>query len=140
MPLPAVSPSGVSTAFQYPVQATFGQGIIPQLNAVPGPVNTPIIFEPGPQLTNGAAQVFVVATGASPDWGGCIVNLSLDNTTFGVVGTILRGGVQGVLTNTFPSHADPDTVDTLSVDITMSQEQILAGTVSDADHGVTLAV
>ena len=138
MPLSPVAPSGVGTAFVYPVQTTSGIGIIAQLNALPGDVNPPIIFEPGPQLTNDRAQVFVIVTGASLDWGGCIVNLSLDNTTFGPVGTIMRGGIQGVTTNTFPSHADPDTVDTLSVDISMSDGQIIAGTVNDADHGVTL--
>jgi hypothetical protein len=138
MPLPPVAPSGVGTAFQYPTQATTGIGIIQQLNALPGDVNPPIFFEPGPLLTNDRAQLFIIVTGAAVAWGGCIVNLSLDNTTFGTVGTILRGGIQGVTTATFPSHADPDTVDTLSVDITMSGGQIIAGTVSDADHGVTL--
>jgi hypothetical protein len=138
MPLPAIAPSGVSTAFIYPTQTTAGLGIVPQLNAFPGDVNPPIIFEPGFQVTSNEPQVFIIATGASSDWGGCVVNLSLDGTTYGAVGTILRGGVQGVLTAIFPSHADPDTVDTLSVDVTMSDAQIIAGTTADADKGVTL--
>src|ERR1700693_1571549 len=126
MPLPPISPSGVATAFQYPVQTSAGQGITAQLSAFPGSVNTPIIFQlPSPMTGGNQPQIFIIATGAATAWGGCIVNLSLDNTTFGTVGTILRGGVQGVLTATFPSHSDPDTVDTLSVNITESGQQII---------------
>jgi hypothetical protein len=43
-----------------------------------------------------------------------------------------------VLTAALPSHADPDTANTLAVDLTQSQGQILSGTMADADSFVTL--
>src|SRR5260370_34678863 len=48
------------------------------------------------------------------------------------------GGREGVLTAPLPNHADPDTADTLSVDLTESHGQLLSGTPADADAFVTL--
>src|SRR5204862_408647 len=41
---------------------------------------------------------------------------------------------------TLPSHADPDTSNTLSVDLSESQGQLLSGTTADADAFVTLCL
>lgn len=139
MPLSPISPTGVSTAFRYPVQASAGGGINQFLQAGPGNINTPIIFEPGPELTNGVTQLFIVATGRSPNWGGCAVYISPDNTTYEPIGTIFRAGVQGVLSAAFASGSDPDTTNTLSVDVSMSQGTIVTATDGDADLGLSLA-
>src|SRR5207244_12000740 len=45
---------------------------------------------------------------------------------------------QGLLFAPLPSHADPDTANTLSVDLTQSRGQMLSGTTADADNFVTL--
>jgi putative tail protein len=74
----------------------------------------------------------------SLNWGGCQVWISGDGSTYSLAGTIYRGARQGVLTAMLPSHADPDTVDTLSVDLTESQGSLLSGTMADADNLVTL--
>lgn len=74
----------------------------------------------------------------SPNWGGCLVWISTDNTTYALAGTIYRGGRQGVLTAALPSASDPDTTDTLSVDMAMSGAQLFSGTQADADNLVTL--
>ena len=137
-PLPPISPTGVLTAFGYPAQTSAGQGIGPQLTANPGSTNAPIIFEPPPGLSGGQLLVWIIATGASPDWGGCAVYASIDNATYGALGTILAGGVQGVLTATFASGSDPDTTHTLAVDISESLAQLIAGTTQDADDFLTL--
>jgi hypothetical protein len=139
MPLPAISPTGVATAFIYARQTTStGTGIAPQLNISPGYTNPPIIFEPPTELAGGVVKVWIIATGASANYGGCSVWVSIDNETYTPIGTILAGGIQGLLSSAFPSHVDPDTLDALSVDLTMSQAQLLAGTQQDADAFLTL--
>lgn len=103
----------------------------------PGNANAPIIFEPPAALTGGAYEVWIVASGGA-DWGGCQVWISTDGSTYGQAGTILRGGRQGVLTASLASHADPDSTNTLAVDLTESRGQLLSGTLADADNHVTL--
>src|SRR3954467_1968310 len=130
-----ITPIGVGTAALYPKQATAGAPLDPLVD--PGDSNPPIVFEPPPVLTGGALEVWIIATGG-PDWGGCQVWLSTDGNTYAYAGTIYRGGRQGVLTAVLPSHADPDTANTLAVDLTQSQGQLLSGTLADADAFVTL--
>ncbi|HJU15706.1 MAG TPA: phage tail protein [Stellaceae bacterium] len=74
----------------------------------------------------------------SPNWGGCEVWISTDNNTYALAGTIFRGGRQGVLTAALPAGGDPDTADTVSVDMAMSGGQLLSGTRADADNAITL--
>jgi hypothetical protein len=139
MALAPISPSGVSTAFIYPRQTTTtGTGIGPALSANPGFINPPIIFEPPCLLSNGELLVWIIATGASPNWGGCGVYASVDNTTYAQIGTILAGQIQGDLTAIFPSGSDPDTTHTLAIDVTQSLGQVTAGTTQDADDFLTL--
>jgi hypothetical protein len=105
--------------------------------ADPGNTNAPIIFEPPAGLSGGDLAVWLIASGGV-NWGGCQIWVSSDGSTYAMAGTLYRGGRQGVLTATFPSHADPDTTDSLSVDLTESQGQMLSGTTADADAFVTL--
>ena len=139
MALPPISPTGVATAFLYNTQTkTTGTGIGSQLAANPGYTNKPIIFEPPSELSDGIVKVWIIATGMSANWGGCSVWVSIDNTTYTAIGTILAGAIQGTLTSTFPSHVDPDALNALEVDLTMSQAQLIAGTRQDADAFLTL--
>lgn len=139
MPLPAISPAGVFTPFGYNPYSQAGFGPIPQLKQLPGSINTPIFTEPNSIITGSELQLWMILTGASPYWGGCNVYSALSATgTYTQIGTVFRGSVQGVLTAAFPSGSDPDTTDTLSVDVTMSQGTIIAGTDSDADAATTL--
>lgn len=78
--------------------------------------------------------------GVSPNWGGCSVWLSADGTTYEKIGTIFSPARTGVLTAALPSHSDPDTVDTLSVDVTESGATLLGGTAADADNDRTLCL
>jgi hypothetical protein len=105
--------------------------------ADPGNTNAPIIFEPPAVLSGGDLEVWLIASGGV-NWGGCQIWVSSDGSTYAMAGTLYRGGRQGVLTATLPSHADPDTTDSLSVDLTESQGQMLSGTTADADSFVTL--
>src|SRR6516225_4726178 len=95
MALPPISPSGVSTAFIYPRQTTStGTGLPQVLSAAPAFTNPPIIFEPPFPLTNGDLLVWIIASGASVNWGGCTVYVSVDNTTYAPIGTIIAGTTQ----------------------------------------------
>lgn len=99
----------------------------------PGDVNTPAIFEPAASLTGGMAQVWLGLSGGA-DWGGADVWLSFDDVTFNRIGSVTNPCRQGVTLADFPSHADPDSADTLSVDLTESQGVLPASvTTADAD-------
>ena len=76
---------GVSTPAANPRQGTSSFTL--NRNIAASAVNTPLIFEPPPVLTNNSAQVWVGASGgtsgvADPNWGGCYVWLSYDDISF----------------------------------------------------------
>src|SRR5437762_1787523 len=131
-----ITPIGIGTATRYARQASAGGGI--DMLAAPGDTNPPIIFEPPPPLSAGDLEVWLIASGGAA-WGGCQVWVSSDGNTYALAGTLYRGARQGILAATLPSHADPDSTDTLSVDLAGSQGQLLSGTRADADNFVTLS-
>ena len=130
-----IAPIGVGTAILHSKQTTAGAPLDPFVD--PGNTNAPIIFEPTAVLTGGSIEVWIIASGGV-DWGGCQVWVSTDGNTYGLAGTIYRGGRQGVLATNLPAAGDPDTTDTLAVDLTESRGQLLSGTDADADAFVTL--
>ena len=121
----------------------------------------PIIFEPPAALlaaqsagslgspsngsgvaSNGGSQVWIAASPANgdPTWGGCQVWLSFDNVTYGQIGTITSRANQGVLTAALatPAGGNPDTTNTLAVDLSMSGGALPTGSDADAQAGRTL--
>jgi len=130
-----IAPIGVSTAVLHAKQASAGAPLDPFVS--PGNTNAPIIFEPPPGLTGGAVEVWIIASGGA-DWGGCQVWVSSDGNTYAFAGTIYKGARQGALSAALQAHSDPDTADTLAVDLTQSHGQLLSGTQADADAYVTL--
>ncbi len=106
----------------------------------PGDVNPPCIFEPDSTLSNGHAQVWLAASGG-PFWGGADVFISFNSgSTYSPIGHITGKARQGVLTAILANHADPDTVDTLSVDLTVSDGILDPVTHADADAFRTLCL
>jgi hypothetical protein len=105
----------------------------------PGDVNPPAIFEPATSLTiSGSPEVWVAASGGA-NWGGCIVSISFDGTTYSQIGIISSRAFQGTLTASLPNHADPDTVDTLALDLAESVGLLpTSATHADADALRTL--
>jgi hypothetical protein len=130
-----IAPIGVGTAVLHPKQATAGAPLDPF--ADPGDTNAPIVFEPPAALTGGSVEAWLIASGGA-DWGGCQVWVSTDGNHYALAGTIYRGARQGVLSAGLPAAGDPDTVGTLTVDLTQSRGQLLSGTQADADGYVTL--
>lgn len=107
-------------------------------NVDPGLVNAPAIFEPSTALTGGLPQVWVAASGG-PNWGGCLVSLSFDGTNYDYIGTITSPAYQGTLTASLANHTDPDTTDTLAIDLGESAGILpTAATHADADAFRTL--
>lgn len=131
-PLAPIQPTGVGTAWPLPNDNLGGPGIAGVLAQDPGDTNPPIIFEPDSDLAGNTAVVWIIGSGG-PFWGGAQVHVSLDDTTYSPVGFLVAGAAQGVLTAPFAAGADPDTANTLSVDLSMSRGQLISGTAGDAD-------
>ena len=114
-----VPPGYVSTALAQAIESV----PLDQLSD-PGSVNTPVLFQPPLELTNGQVEVWAVVSGgdnaeSNPYWGGCFVYISLDDTTYSLIGEVESPGRQGSLTEILPDYAgaNPDTLNTAAVDI-----------------------
>ena len=99
---------------------------MPDFNVAPPNVNTPVIFEPNPSLTGGLNEVWVIATGMPPDWGGAAIYVSISASAYQYIGTVYVGAPQGVLTAPLAAYGggNPDTTNTLAVDLSESGGQL----------------
>ena len=106
----------------------------------PGNVNQPIVLEPPPGLvTLSAPAIWIFASGGA-NWGSARVWISFDGVNYTAIGIIQGPCLQGVLTAPLPSHADPDLVDTLSLDLSESLGVMPTdATHADADADRSLA-
>jgi Putative phage tail protein len=104
------------------VTAAAQQGSSVNTQNGPGPVNPPVMFINEPQMNGGQKGVFMTLgiSGSDPNWGGALVWVSLDGTTYNQVATQVGRSVMGLSTADFPSHADPDTADDLPLDLSES--------------------
>lgn len=119
---------GSRSAVEYDLQSSNGyQGG----NEEPGNVNAPNIFEPPLDLTSGKNQIWVAVSGGI-NWGGCNVWVSLDNTTYEMVGTIYGSARYGSLV----SAIDADDTE-MQIQLNTSS-QMFSGTVEDAEVDATL--
>ena len=124
-------PDAIGTATLYTPQLGLPTAP-PDINIDPGNINAPpAILEPSPVFTNGAAQIWLAASGGA-DWGGCNVYVSADGTHYALIGQITEASQQGVLTGALADAAGLDTVNTLAVDTTESGLPLSAD-VADAD-------
>jgi hypothetical protein len=87
--------------------------------AAPGSVNGPVFMEL-PDSINEGFNLWIGVSGAAADWGGCVIWASIDGVNYEQVGSVLGQSIMGALTATLASHADPDTTNTLSVNLTES--------------------
>ena len=99
----------------------------------------PVIFNK-PSVLNNAQFTASAAVAGGPNLGGANVYVSLDGSAFGLVGTIDAPARFGVLTANFGSSADPDTTDTLSLDLGASGGSLTSASTTSADQGGTLAL
>lgn len=137
------------TAEEFPMGSGLPVTYTPQSNqatpppdqlADPGNVNPPMILEPSPIVTAGAPQLWIGLSGG-PEWGGAEVWVSTDAVNYAFLGEVQAPSPQGVLTAPLSYHADPDTVNTLSVDMAMSGQALsTAVTPTDADQFQSVAL
>lgn len=112
------SPASNGTAAQFASTPYGGRSPI-NLYAIPSSVNNPAIYEPDPVITAGNPELWIGASGQN-NWGGAIVFLSTDGTNYVQAGQITNASIQGTLVNPLPTHTDPDTTNTLTIDTTES--------------------
>jgi hypothetical protein len=149
-----------TTGAATPAALSGPQAAILNSQVAPDPVNPPIVFEPTSAacafLNNGQAAPLIVAlvSGGSggaydPNWGGCIVNVSTDGTTYvpladvGGSTRITQPASMGVLTANLAAYsgANPDTTDTLAVSLVESNGALVsASSAATAAAGATLGV
>jgi hypothetical protein len=120
--------------------------------ADPGPVNPPVFIEPPAALAlalyGSAAPVVLIAvsggdgTTAGPNWGGAVVWISADGgTTYQAVGEVQGAARMGVATSALALYggANPDTLHTVGVNLSMSGGALAGATSAEAEAGVTLS-
>lgn len=129
------APSGVGSAATYPSQGS--RGYANDYNADPGNTGAPVIFVPPGVITDTGLEIWVAAYGGAA-WGGCEVWASYDGVSYRRVGVVTQPGRVGVLSSTLPTGADPDTVNTLAVNMT-SHLALQSVSQQDADLAVTLS-
>jgi hypothetical protein len=138
-------PAGTATAVLYPVQT--GSSAPVDRGTVPSSVNPPIILEPPASLAGSTPQIWVAVSGgsggvANPNWGGANVWASLDGNSYTAIGQVTAPARQGVLSAPLPARAasNPDSVDTLSVNLAESNGTLASTSPAGAQNAVTLAV
>jgi hypothetical protein len=108
-------------------------------NVEPGSVNTPAVCEPASTFAQGQSVALIAASGGV-NWGGANVFLSLDGTEFSQIGSLTSPALQGTLTASLAAYAgaNPDTTDTLGVDVTESGGVFPSVGEANAQNGTTL--
>lgn len=127
---------GIGTAVGEHVQGGGKMPISP--GADPGNISDPVMLNVPSNLSNGQLQLWIAGSGGE-NWGGAEVWVSLDNTTYEHSGTINGPSRYGVTTADFPANGDPDTTDTLSVDLSASLGTLDSATNAQADAAATLS-
>ena len=135
--------SGIGTAMVNPSSGALGPQHSFAQTAIA--VNYPLLYQPPTSLTGGTAQIWAGASpqpgGTGAQWGGANVWASLDGTTYAQAATIAAPLNQGALSAALPiAVAGLDSVDTLSVDLTMSKGVLTGTDPTSASLGVTRSV
>jgi hypothetical protein len=112
-------------------------GYAADYNSPPPNTNTPIFYVPSVELAKNKLTAYILASGGV-GWGGCQVWASNDGNSYKMVGSINGGLPMGTLTTNIAAGDDPDTTNTLSVDLTSSNGYLLSATQGDADRFSTL--
>jgi hypothetical protein len=96
----------------------------PATNSSAGSVNVPVIFESTPRLSGQSTQpqLWAVISSGNAEYGGCQPYISTDGgSSYTPIGDPLIGSaITGVSTGDWPAHADPDTTNSLPLNLTES--------------------
>lgn len=130
---------GISSAGTYTRQTS--TGTVTDRNVDAGNTAIPTLFNIPLNLSNSSGlEVWfpVCSANGNPKWGGCEVWLSTDGNQYYQHSTITGASRYGSLTAALPAGSDPDTTNTISVDLTNCQGQLDSGSQQDADTGTTI--
>jgi hypothetical protein len=130
-------PEGVGHTTSYSRQTGLGYSSNYQVD--PGNVNNPIIFNAPGCLTDSGYEIWAALSGG-PNWGGCDIYVSSDNITYTWQSRKFGPSRYGILSHNFNKGTDPDTINVCSVDLTVSNGELLSGTQSAADQLLTLCL
>lgn len=128
-------PFGVATPAVYPTQAANGYSV--NYNLTPPNTNVPILFEAPVDIAASGLEVWLAVCGGA-NWGGCEVWVSSDNATYARVGNVYGSARMGSLSSDLGGGLDPDTINTLAVDLGISGGELYSGTLDDANTLRTL--
>lgn len=132
-------PFGTASATLYP--SDNGDGHKPANNVAPGDTTTPVIFNGPALLSNNSNQIWIAASGGQY-WGGCDIWVSADlGATYRKVGRINEKAIFGELTADLDdglAYPDEDSVNVLSVDVTVSGGSLDTQTADDFANLVPL--
>jgi len=117
-----------------------GSAIAVQTQMIPVPVSAPVLVNAPSSLTGLDPEVWLAVAGANANWGGCQVWISADGVTYENVGTITSPAKIGVSTAILPDSTSPDTTNTLSVNMSLSGQDLISSSSSNANSGATLFV
>ena len=119
-----------------------GSGFSPAVNAAPTAPFSSVVWEPSYTLAGGL-EIWIASSGQA-DFGGAEVYVSTDNSSYSLIGEIAGPSRIGDLTASLASVTAAssgltiDSTHTLSVDMSPSGQQLIAGTTSDAQAANTL--
>jgi hypothetical protein len=98
-----------------------------------------VMFEATSRLTGYTGnEIWIGACGTGANYGSCNIWVSSDGNTYEEVGTITQPARLGQLTAALPSGSDPDTSDTMLVQLAENCPALTAGSQTDANNGNTL--
>ena len=120
---------GLGSAESYPTQTVNGGTTAV---GAPGNVNPPLIFEPPKKLVD-APQLWIALSGG-PYWGGARMWVSMNGgDSYYDVAMVYKGARTGVLSAELAGHADPDSANTLAVDLTECRGSLASVSQADCD-------
>ena len=132
-------PYGVAQPAAYDKQVNAPSADIVYGHAAPGDT-IPTIIEIPSALSKGQGNTLhVLASGGNANWGGCTVWISFNGTDYTPYSKISGASRTGVLTAALAATADPDTTDTLSVQMDAPDANLVGVTQADADAFITLS-
>lgn len=128
----------IGTASVALYNAHSGSAVTVNTSVVPGSIATPILINAPSSLTGLDPEVWCAVSSPSAAWGGCEVWASADNVHFQKVGRIDGPARVGVSTASLADHSDPDTINTLPIDLSASGKTLDSSTSANANAGATL--
>jgi hypothetical protein len=106
----------------------------PSVSAPAGNVNTPYFFEPTAALAvalgmTSEGGLAIAVSGSATNYGGCVVNVSTDGgSSYSAIGRLPGNSTMGYTTADYPLSPNPDASDTLAVDLTESEGELVSYT------------